>query len=273
MSRALPLPALFALILVALGWGCAAALKTPPDLIELAGTPHPPSPSRVDALLLLAEESWRARSEPSVRDAVQTWLQAAAADPGRTEGLRNAVRGLAWLIEHGDDPDVRRDRSVRAVQAAQWCQRITPDDPECSYWIAVALGLQARERRATGLDALPRIEKAFLDAAERIPDFERAGPDRALALFYVRAPGWPKGPGDPDLGREHAARAVQRDGAYAPNHLALAEAQKAVDEIPASRESYGRALRLAQESLARSEPDAAEWVCDARKGLGQSCED
>ena len=39
----------------------------------------------------------------------------------------------------------------------------------------------------------------FHSAAEGDPTIEDGGPDRALALTYLRAPGWPTGPGAPDL--------------------------------------------------------------------------
>src|SRR5262249_38588973 len=83
------------------------------------------------------------------------------------------------------------------------------------------------------LSALPEIEAAFKRAASRAPDLEGAGADRALALLYLRAPGWPAGPGDPDLGLEHAKKAVAARADLPPHQLALAEAPAATGSHPA----------------------------------------
>src|SRR5206468_9879056 len=99
--------------------------------------------------------------------------------------------------------------ATRAVQAAQWCERVSAEKPECQYWLGAALGVQAREKPSTGLSALPMIVEAFKRAAVADPALEDGGPERALALLYARAPGWPTGPGDPDLGLEHARKAVE----------------------------------------------------------------
>jgi tetratricopeptide (TPR) repeat protein len=127
--------------------------------------------------------------------------------------------------------------------------------------------VQARERRSTGLDALPQIEQAFKRAAVEAPSLEEGGPDRALALLYLRAPGWPTGPGDPDLGLMHARKAVQLSPAYPPNQLALAEALKATGDAEESASTYQRALDLARSRAAARDPDASEWIEEAEKAL------
>jgi tetratricopeptide (TPR) repeat protein len=251
--------------------GCAAALKTPPDLLELAGGGRPASPADVDRLLDRAWTAFAKRTVPAARRAAQDFLEAAAADPRRTEGLMGAVEVKAWLVDHEEEAELRKRDAVSAVQAAQWCGRIDPEDARCTYWLGAAMGIQARERRSTGLDALPRIEEAFQSAAERLADYKEGAPHRALALFYVRAPGWPKGPGDPDLGLEHARKAVEISPDYAPNQLALAESLRAVQDRKASRQAYRRALEMARAAAAAGAADAADWECSALKGLGKSC--
>jgi len=251
--------------------GCVSALKTPPDLLDLAGGGRPPSPADVDRLLERARAAFHERTLPAARRAADDFLDAAAADPTRIEGLMGAVEVKAWLIDHDDAAEARRRDAVTAVQAAQWCLRIAPDDARCVYWLGAALGLQARERRSTGLDALPRIEEAFLSAAARVPEYLEGGADRALALFYVRAPGWPRGPGDPDLGLEHARKAVGIAREFVPNQLALAESLRAVEDRAASREAYRRALQMAQAAKTEGKPEADDWVCRALKGFGKTC--
>jgi len=202
-----------------------------------------------------------------VREAAQFFLAAARADATRVEALVGAVRAHVWLVDHETESIARRKAATSAVYAAQWCDRIEPKNPACAYWLGAALGVQARERRSTGLDALPLIEQAFKKAAVEAPSLEEGGPDRALALLYLRAPGWPTGPGNPDLGLEHARKAVELRPDYPPNQLALAEALKATGDEEGGRTTYQRALELARGRAAGGDPEATEWINEAEEAL------
>jgi tetratricopeptide (TPR) repeat protein len=221
----------------------------------------------VDSLLSRAGVLYAERALDGVREAAKTWFQAARADSSRIEGLIGAARAEIWLVDHEPEAAAREAAAVLGVQAAQWCLRIAPQNPECSYYMGAALGVQARERQTTALDALPRIEQAFLKAAETDPGLDDAGPDRALALLYLRAPGWPTGPGDPDRGLEHARKAVELRPEYPPNLLALAEALGATGDKEAARQHYSQALQLARSREAAGDPDAAEWIREADAAL------
>jgi hypothetical protein len=97
------------------------------------------------------------------------------------------------------------------------------------------------------------------------PTLDQAGPHRLLALVLLRAPGWPRGPGDPEEGLVVARRAVALAPGYAPNLLALAEAL-AINEQPGpAREAAKRALPLAEAAVADGVADAAEWLREARE--------
>ncbi len=246
---------------------CASALHEPPPLPALGGGGTPASPGAVDPLLSRADLLYASRTLEGVGQAADLWLQAARADSSRIEGLVGAARAEVWLADHDPTPEARQAAATLAVQAAQWCLRTAPGSAECHYWLGAGLGVQARERRSTALDALPRIEQEFIRAAEIDPGLDEGGPDRALALLYLRAPGWPTGPGDPDRGLEHARKAVERKPDYPPNLLALAEALSATGNAGGSRESYSQALELARSRGTRGDPDADEWIREAEKAL------
>jgi hypothetical protein len=262
---------------------CAAALKQAPPLADLAGGGPPPDATAVAGLLRQAEEEFAARTIESVQRAAALYLRvasaevsapaagsrgAAAAPPAaRPEGVVGAVQAQIWLTDHATDSAARESAATLAVQAAQWCPRIAPDLPDCDFWLGAALGVQARERPTTGLSALPKIEAAFKRAAEAVPGMEDAGPDRALAYLYLRAPRWPRGPGDPALGLEHAKKAVALRPDYPPNRLALSEALAAAGDAAGSLEAGREALRLAEALVAAGDPDAGEWVTQARKSI------
>ena len=247
--------------------GCAKALHEPPPLGDPGPAGASSSPGSVEALLSRAELLYATRNPEEVREAAAVYLEAARAGPGRVEGLVGAARARVWLSDHEPDGAERRRAATEAVQAAQWCERTAPASADCAYWLGAALGVQARERRSTALDALPLIERAFQRAASADPNLDEAGPDRALALLYARAPGWPAGPGDADLAVEHARKAVSLRPGYPPNHLALAEALSGAGAPAESRAAYERALEMARGWAERGDPDVNEWIREAEQAL------
>lgn len=265
-------------LVCAIAWaGCASALKEPRPIPEIGGGAAPeasPAPVPADAETLLAqaaslfaERGPDAPGVEKVRLAAWTYLRAAAGAGPLVDGLIGAARAEVWLTDHETDPARREEAARSAVEAAQWCGRIAPADAACDYWLGAALGVQARERPATAMDALPRIEAAFRRAREALPGLDESGPDRALALLYLRAPGWPAGPGNPDLGLEHARQALARHPDYPPNLLAVAEALAAAGDAVAGRDACRRALALARERAAGGDRDAPEWIREAEKGV------
>jgi hypothetical protein len=151
------------------------------------------------------------------------------------------------------------------VQLGQWCRRRASENPECDYRLALAVGQQARERPATGLDGVKVMIPLLESVAERAPDLDAAGPDRVLALVLLRAPGWPTGPGDPEAALERARAAVSRTPDHPPNQLVLAEALRANGDDAGAQAACERARALAATRATAGDPDAAEWLADARR--------
>jgi hypothetical protein len=124
--------------------------------------------------------------------------------------LAAEVHALARRIEREPEARGRAALAEEAVTAGQRCQQAAPDTPPCDYALAIALGLQARERPATVSEGLARMAALLRRAAAADPALDRAGPERVLALLLLRAPGWPLGPGDPEEGLAVARRAAAR---------------------------------------------------------------
>ncbi len=240
--------------------GCASALR-PPEPLPSAGTA---TGSEVDDR---AEELWEARTVPAAVEAAEAYERrlGRGADPfGSTIA---ATRAWTWIARRAPTPDERQDAARRAVRAAQWCEEVAAGRDECAYWLAAALGVQAEQRRSTALDALPRIVELFERSHARIPDYESAGPARALALLLVRAPGFPIGPGDPDRAVEFARKAVEFAPHFGPNFAALGEALEATGENAGASRAWRRASLAAEAAVESGEPDAAEWLEEAREAL------
>lgn len=244
---------------------CAPALRDPGELVDpTAGVSRPPS---VEVGLAEAQRLFDKQEISSVRQAAATWLRTAAADEERTEALIGAVRAQSWLADRLDEPEARREAATEAVRAGQWCEQRDPESAACAYWLAVALGVQARERRSTALDGLDEMIARLDRAIQLDPEQDFAGPERVAAMVRLRAPGWPSGPGDPDLGLELAQRAIERYPDYPPNLLCLAEAWEATEQPGRAAESYRRAFDLARELLEAGQLEARRWMDEAQEQL------
>lgn len=252
----------------ALHLGCVQALKEPPPIAQLAGAEEGQvSPADASELLQEAELLYAKRALPEIREAVRLFLQTARNDSTRVESLVGAAKAQVWIVDHESDAGARDQAAVGAVQAAQWCQRSAAENAACDFWLGAALGMQAREKHSTALDALHLIEAAFRRAAQKDPTLEEAGPHRALALLYARAPGWPTGPGDPDRALAEARKAVELRPDYPPNQLALGEALALTKDSQDARSARTRALELARQRKAAGDPDAGEWIREAQEAL------
>jgi hypothetical protein len=155
--------------------------------------------------------------------------------------------------------------AVEAVQISQWCGRLHPEVVECDYRLALAVGQQARERSATAVDGLDVMVELLEGVIAEDPELDDAGGHRVLALVLLRAPGWPTGPGDPEIGLDHARLAVEIAPGYPPNQLVLGEALIENGQRDEAVEALERGVELAGERA--GDPDAVEWLTSARETL------
>jgi hypothetical protein len=246
---------------------CASALHTPPPIESIAAAPR----GTASELLGEADAAWERRADlAEAARAEELYLQAARAEPQRAESFAGAIRAKAFRLGRSKDSGERLRLAQEAVGIGQLCEQNAPSNPLCDYWLAAALGLQARERSATAKDALPRMTDLLRRAARTDPSIDHGGPHRLLATVLLRAPSWPLGPGDPEAALPEAQAAVRIDAEFAPNQLALGEALKANEHPAEARSAYLKALRLATDAAARGEPEASGWVEDARAALRES---
>jgi Tfp pilus assembly protein PilF len=125
--------------------------------------------------------------------------------------------------------------------------------------------LEARAHPLRANELLKTMLESLIAAQAADAGYDKAGPDRVMALVLSRAPGWPLGPGDPDAALSAARRAVQLQPLYPPNLLALAEALSKTGEAAGARENYQRALDLAQAAPASADRD--DWIKQADQAL------
>ena len=230
--------------------GCAQALHQTPSIESIARASEAGAPE----LLAQAEAAWARRGEPGQAAAAEElYLQAARADPRRPETFAGAIRAKAFRIGREKDGAERTRLAESAVALGQLCEEIPQD-----YRLAAALGLQARERPATGKDGIARMNDLLRRAVKTDPGVDHGGPHRLLAILRLRAPSWPLGPGDTEAALPEAEAAVRAAPDFPPNQLALEAESRAV---------YSRALELATTAVGRGDPDAPGWADDARAAL------
>jgi tetratricopeptide (TPR) repeat protein len=244
---------------------CARSLHESPRIESVAAAPA----ADADRLLAAANAAWNRRTDPgAAAEAEDLYAQAARADPKRIDAYVGAIRANAFRIGREKNSDERRRLAESAVILGQLCEQNAEGAPPCDYWLAAALGLQARERSATGKDALPRMVELLRRAIRSDPALDHGGPHRLLAIVLLRAPAWPLGPGDPDSALPEAEAAARIAPEYAPNQLALGEALRKKGREAEAKSAYSHALRLSLEAASRGEPDAGGWLDEARAALG-----
>jgi hypothetical protein len=186
-----------------------------------------------------------------------------SATPEDAAALAAEARAAARQTQHEPSGDARRALTEKAVAAGQRCEQVAPESPLCDYALALALGVQARERHSTATQGLPLMVELLKRANGNDPRQDKAGAARVLALVLVRAPGWPLGPGDSDAGLKAARQAVALFPDYAPNQLALSEALLATGDAAGSRAAANRGLELGRLAVSHGgEQDANDWVRD-----------
>lgn len=253
-------------VILAAGGGCVPALRQAPALQDGS---DPASPSEAEAGYREAVRLYASREEDPVRRAGELLRAGAGALQDPLPALLVLAELRVWQVEHEPDPELREDLATRAVHAGQWCMEVAPDSPACRYRLAIAVGVQARERPGTGLDAMPIMLELLQAAGSEDPGLDHGGPDRVMALLYLRAPGWPSGPGDADLGYQHAVAAAEIDPVHPPNRLVLGEALEALDRESEAIAAYVEARRLAGEQQESGGRDAREWLEESEAALNR----
>jgi hypothetical protein len=192
---------------------------------------------------------------------------AAGSAPEEPAALAAHAQEAARQVQQAPTADARGKLVDEAVEAGQRCQQAAPASPACDYALALALGVQARERPSTATQGLKVMVELLQRANGSDARQDHAGPSRVLALVLLRAPGWPLGPGDPEAGLKAARQAVGLFPDYAGNQLALSEALLVAGDAAGSQAAAARALELARSAKAAGDREADTWLKDGQSLL------
>lgn len=106
--------------------GCVAALREPPPLEEIAADARATGAGRFAE----ADQSWNRRTLESVHLAANRYQAAVTDESVQLEALLGATRCRLWIADHAEDPEERLSQAVEAINLAQWCGRVAPDEVE-----------------------------------------------------------------------------------------------------------------------------------------------
>lgn len=229
------------IILVASAWlaACASAPRpvAPPQQKPLAA-------EDLKTLQAEADAHCQQTAARALRDAGhgQALRAQQAAPQDRDTGLILARCSL-MKADFQDKSDRRIELCEQGYEAARRVSR-GPDDAEAAYLQAVNLGLYVHAKGLTAVGRLSELVK-LLKIAGQQPQIDDGGPLRVLGLLYVKAPAWPVGPGDLDLGLDLLKKAAESYPEHPLNHLFYAEALIADGKKAEARTEIERTRALA----------------------------
>ena len=177
--------------------------------------------------------------------------------PGDAEAAWEFARAC---FEWADAVTNDTQRARVANQGVAACRQLIAQAPrrvEGHYYLGLNLGELARTETVRALKRVREMEQEFKTALTLDPQFDYAGPDRALGLLYQDAPGWPVSLGSRKRAREHLRQAVELAPGFPENRLCLLEALLEWGDLKAARAE----LAATEASLrhARTELTGEDW--------------
>jgi len=223
---------------------------------------HRRLPEDVDALKREAEVRFADPGPPDmVSESLRAGCKAVRTAPGDVDARYLACRACFWLMEYGETPVCYdpADDELEVVKCSKHCRaavRGERDNPLYTYLLGATMGMEIRSSfvhtQALNISSLIKVLER---AVELDPGVDRGGPLRLLGAIYLRAPPWPRGPGDGEKALELLERAVEEYPEHPLNHFFYAEALQ-------DDEEYEDALIELEEARARIDHAALGWRAD-----------
>ena len=174
------------------------------------------------------------------------------------------ARCAALLLDFLEGKD--RERMAETGVIAARSIGVPEKNPITSYWFAICLGQILRERGMSGLSLLSEEIKALKTAQEE-PSIDLGGPSRVLGMLYLKAPGWPAGPGDHDAALELLSEVASQYPSHPLNHIFYGEALLATGDKKTAAQHFAKGKDLAREELWGD--IAHSWQQQAQEQLDQ----
>jgi len=214
------------------------------------------------------------RENETVEISAQKYKEAIAIRADEYAVLWEAARTCVWLGNYGPEAK-RKDYVKQGLEYANTAVQLKPDDEAGLFYHGALAGKLADLDFTYGADATKIIEGRMQQLIEKKSTFLYGGPDRVLAILYMRAPGPPLSVGDYDKALKHMQRAVEIESHWLENQLYMAELELRLskkNDNPAQEESAHKRLQEyflkpdAKPPMAMgSDYEFKEWQKDALK--------
>ena len=185
------------------------------------------------------------RDNETVEISAQKYKEAIAIRADEYSVLWEAARTCVWLGNYGPEAK-RKDYVKQGLEYANTAVQLKPDDEAGLFYHGALAGKLADLDFTYGADATKIVEGRMQQLIARKSTFIYGGPDRVLAILYMRAPGPPVSVGDYDKALKHMQRAIEIESHWLENQLYMAELELRLskkDDNPAQKESAHRRLQ------------------------------
>lgn len=207
---------------------CAAALAACTKVSEktVAGRPQPTRQASRNYEQLEREARGAFLKDPrdvkTVEISAEMYKEAIAIRANDYETLWEGARSCMWLGCYGSEAK-RKEYVQQGLEYANTAVKLKPQGEEGLFYHGALAGRLAELDFKYSADATKIIESRMLQLIENKSTFFYDGPDRVLAIVYMRAPGAPLSVGDYDKALIHMQRAVHVESHWLENQLYMAE--------------------------------------------------
>lgn len=208
-----------------------------------------------------------------VEISAQKYKESVAIRADEYEVLWEAARSCVWLGNYGPE-DKRKDYVKQGLEYATTAVKFKPNGEEGLFYHGALAGKLADLDFMYGADAIKIIQNRMLQLIENKSTFIYGGPDRVLAILYMRAPGAPLSVGDYDKALKHMQRSLEIESHWLENQLYMAELEFRLGKKKDDPELTKKARRRLKAFLTPdvkppmvmgSEYEFKEWQKEARK--------
>ena len=222
----LPVSGLWLLAALLASWNMGCSLSLPHTLVNL---PSRSECSRWDIDTVMENESGFGLTTP--RKDLKCALSILRANIKTMDRALLSAKICSLLADSEKDQE-RRERF--AAEGARWAQISLHlgnwFDGQTHYLLAINLGMTVEHKTYLAIKNLKRIMNELKKARDLAPDTDMGGPQRVLAMIYLKAPGWPTGIGDSDKAIDMLKKVCQKYPDHPLNHIFYAKALWAVDD-------------------------------------------
>lgn len=235
---------MFRLLLVSLAFAFVAILAIP-AMAQDAGTGVAAAAMSPDDMLKESDRHWNKRNvadngQKSI-DMAQAALKAGADE---FEARWRMARGAFWVAERTTDKKKKEEVGGMGWEQGQKCALLKPGRVECYFWGVVSLGQYAKGigvLKAIGKGVRGKFEKFANKALQLDPNYELAGADRALGVYWRDLP---KIVRDLDKAEKHIKASIARFDLKIRSHLYLAEIYLLQDKRDLARAELERCSQM-----------------------------